>query len=55
MAACITDWSRDLFDGGNATEADFAVPMQGALDVVSFDGASADEASAARDAASGPA
>ena len=50
---CITDWSRDLFDAGNATEADFAVPMEGALDVVSFDGASADEARAARDGKSG--
>jgi hypothetical protein len=46
---CITDWSRDLFDAGNTTEADFAVSLQGALDVVSFDGASAAAAGAARD------
>ena len=44
----ITDWSRDLFDGGNAAEADFAVPAQGALDVVSFDGMAADEMNDAR-------
>jgi hypothetical protein len=49
----ITDWSRDLFDGGNTTEADFAVPPRGALDVVSFDGAGADEANTARDARPG--
>ena len=30
-APYITDWSRDLFDGGDAPEADFAVPAQGAL------------------------
>ena len=44
----ITDWSRDLFDGGDAPEANFAVPAQGALDVVSFDGMTADEVNAAR-------
>jgi len=44
----ITDWSRDLFDGGAAPEADFAVPPGGALEAVSFDGMTADEASAAR-------
>ena len=44
----ITDWSRDLFDGGDAPEADFAVPAQGALHVVSFDGMTADEANDAR-------
>ena len=27
----ITDWSRDLFDGGDTPEAAFAVPAQGAL------------------------
>jgi hypothetical protein len=36
----ITDWSRDLFDGGDRPEAAFAVPPQGALQVVSFDGMS---------------
>ena len=40
----ITDWSRDLFDGGARSEAAFAVPPDGALHVVSFDGASADVA-----------
>ena len=49
-APYITDWSRDLFDGGDAPEADFAVPAQGALDVVSFDGMTADEVNDARPA-----
>ena len=43
----ITDWSRDLFDGGDATETAFAVPVQGALAVTSFDGMGPDEARAA--------
>lgn len=43
----ITHWSRDLFNGGNAPEASFAVPPQGGLHVVSFDGMSGDEASGA--------
>lgn len=43
----IADWSRDLFDGGETAEAAFAVPPQGRLHVVSFDGASAEEARAA--------
>jgi hypothetical protein len=47
-APYITDWSRDLFDGGNAAEAAFAVPSQGGLQAVSFDGMSLDEASARR-------
>jgi hypothetical protein len=47
-APYITDWSRDLFDGGNAAEAAFAVPPQGALHVVSFDGTRADEMNDAR-------
>jgi hypothetical protein len=46
----ITDWSRDLFDGGKAAERSFAVPPQGGLHVVSFDGASPDEATDARNA-----
>ena len=46
----ITGWSRDLFDGGNAPEQAFAVPPQGGLHIVSFDGASPDEAAAARNA-----
>ena len=49
-APYITDWSRDLFDGGDAPEASFAVPAQGALDVVSFDGMTSDEAHDARPA-----
>jgi hypothetical protein len=44
----ITDWSRDLFDAGARSEAAFAVPPEGALHVVSFDGASAEAADAAR-------
>lgn len=51
----VTDWSRDLFDGGSATATDFAVPPQGALHVVSFDGASAAQADAARATLSTPA
>jgi hypothetical protein len=51
----ITDWSRDLFDGGDAPEAAFAVATQGALDVVAFDGMSLDEANAARGATARPA
>jgi hypothetical protein len=34
----VTDWSRDLFDGGSAPEAAYAVAPTGALRVVSFDG-----------------
>ena len=45
----ITDWSRDLFDGGASPEAGFAVPPHGALHVVSFDGMTVDAATAARD------
>jgi hypothetical protein len=44
----ITDWSRDLFDGGDAPEAGYAVPAPGALHVVSFDGMSADKMNDAR-------
>jgi hypothetical protein len=47
-APYITDWSRDLFDGRPALEAAFAVPHDGALHTVSFDGASEDDANAAR-------
>jgi hypothetical protein len=43
----ITDWSRDLFDGGNRPEQAFAVEPQGSLRVISFDGAGEDEARAA--------
>jgi hypothetical protein len=44
----ITDWSRDLFDGGDTPEASFAVPEHGGLTVVSFDGMSPDATAAAR-------
>jgi hypothetical protein len=44
----ITDWSRDLFDGGGEPEAAFAVSPQGSLHVVSFDGMSLDQANAER-------
>jgi hypothetical protein len=44
----ITDWSRDLFDGDDTPEEAFAVPEQGGLVVVSFDGANPDIAAAAR-------
>jgi hypothetical protein len=47
----ITDWSRDLFDGGTATERDFAVAAAGALQVTAFDGMSRDDALGARDRA----
>jgi hypothetical protein len=46
----VSDWSRDLFDGGNAPESVFAVPSGGSLSVVSFDGMSLERAQAARDA-----
>ena len=44
----VTDWSRDLFDGRHHPEAAFAVPLQGALHTIVFDGMKEDEASAAR-------
>jgi hypothetical protein len=47
----ITDWSRDLFDGGCAAEQNFAVAEAGALHVVAFDGMSRDDTLAARDRA----
>jgi hypothetical protein len=47
-AAHITDWSRDLFDGCHNPEAAFAVPLQGALHTMVFDGMTEDEARAAR-------
>ncbi len=45
----IADWSRDLFDGGAASEQAFAVALEGALAVVAFDHMSEREAGAARD------
>jgi hypothetical protein len=47
-APMITDWSRDLFDAGAAGVDAFAVAPRGALEVVSFDGATAEDANAAR-------
>jgi hypothetical protein len=44
----VTNWSRDLFDGGATREHDFAVESGGALEVVSFDGISAGDAEASR-------
>jgi hypothetical protein len=44
----VTNWSRDLFDGGAAREQDFAVTPGGALEVAAFDGMSAPDAEAAR-------
>ena len=44
----ISDWSRDLFSGEGHGDTDFAVPAQGALHVVSFDGMSAADAAAVR-------
>jgi hypothetical protein len=46
----ITDWSRDLFDGGAVSETAFAVAPEGALRVVSFDRMSREDAEASRDA-----
>jgi hypothetical protein len=46
----VTDWSRDLFDGGEAPAPAFAVTPDGTLRVVAFDGmadADAQSASAA--------
>jgi hypothetical protein len=44
----IADWSRDLFDGGEAPETAFAVPPGGSLRILSFDGMSLARADAAR-------
>jgi hypothetical protein len=48
--AYITDWSRDLFDGGRHGENAFAVKPSGVLQVVSFEGMDADKANASREA-----
>jgi hypothetical protein len=47
-APYITDWSRDLFDGGATTQRAFAVAPAGSLLVVSFDGMGDAQAEAAR-------
>jgi hypothetical protein len=44
----VTDWSRDLFDGGLASAALFAVALRGALHTVAFDGMTGEDADAAR-------
>ncbi len=44
----VADWSRDLFDGGAASEQAFAVAPEGALAVVAFDRMSPQDADAAR-------
>ena len=44
----VTDWSRDLFDGGPASERIVAVPREGSLRTVSFDGMSERDAQAVR-------
>jgi hypothetical protein len=44
----IADWSRDLFDAGRMPAAVFAVAPVGALQVISFDGLSPDDAVTAR-------
>jgi len=43
----VTDWSRDLFDASAQPDDAFAVAAQGALDVVSFEGVSAEDANEA--------
>jgi hypothetical protein len=44
----IVDWSRDLFDARAARAAGLAVPMQGALRLISFDSMDGARAEAAR-------
>jgi hypothetical protein len=44
----IVDWSRDLFDATAARGAELAVAMQGALQLISFDGMDGGGAQAAR-------
>jgi hypothetical protein len=48
--AHIADWSRDLFDAAGTPGTAFAGPMEGALQVIAFDGMAADAAEAARGA-----
>ncbi|MBM3529756.1 MAG: hypothetical protein FJX62_16860 [Alphaproteobacteria bacterium] len=50
----IVDWSRDLFDGGAAEAQSFAVPRNGALRVIAFDGMSEPDARRERDALATP-
>lgn len=44
----VIDWSRDLFDGGARVSLNFFVAPNGALEVIAFDGMSADDAGAER-------
>jgi hypothetical protein len=44
----IVDWSRDLFDARTAGAADLAVPIDGALRLISFDGMDGARAEAAQ-------
>jgi hypothetical protein len=44
----IVDWSRDIFDAMSTQGAALAVPLDGLLQVISFDGMDADRADAAR-------
>jgi hypothetical protein len=44
----IVDWSRDLFDATAARGAGLAVPIDGALQLISFDGMDGGRAEAAR-------
>ena len=47
-APYITDWSRDLFDAGNAPHQAFAVAPDSALHVVSFEGMNENDVDAAK-------
>jgi hypothetical protein len=44
----VTNWSRDLFDGGTAREQDFAVAPGDTLEVFAFDGMSTADGEACR-------
>ena len=44
----VTDWSRDLFDGGTKREEEFAVAPGDVLEVIAFDATSAADAESAR-------
>ena len=49
----VADWSRDLFDGGDASKEAFAVAPEGALMVIAFDRMSPDDADKAREGVAG--
>jgi hypothetical protein len=46
----VVDWSRDLFDGGDLQSQSFAVPGDGSIEVLSFDGMTTGDAGAANEA-----